>query len=99
MDELSAMTTTQTGPRTMVRRESLGRIGVGVVASETLSGAAAIAELDLGDQRLDLGEWSDSGIDFINASDVQQMSATSARPQLKVINPDCPVRYIPIHVW
>ena len=83
----------------MVRRESLGRIGVGVVASETLSGAVTIEELDLGDRQLNLGEGSDSRIDIVNISDVQQMSATSARPQLKVMNPDCPVRYIPIHVW
>jgi hypothetical protein len=83
----------------MVRRESLGRIGVGVVAPETFSGAVTITELDLGDQSLDLGEWSDSEIDIVDISGVQQMPATSARPQLKIMNPDCPVRYIPIHVW
>jgi len=84
----------ETGPRTTVRRESLGRIGVGV-ASETLSGVPTIAEMDLGEQRLDLGE----GFDIVNISDVQQLPATSARPQLKVMNPDSPVRYIPIHIW
>jgi len=69
------------------------------MASEILSGAVTIAELDLGDQRLDLGERFGLGIDVVSTSDVQQMSATPARPQLKVMNPDCPVRYIPIHVW
>ena len=77
----------------------MGRVGVGAVAPETQSGAVTIAELDLGDQSLDLGVGYDSGIDVVNISDVRQMPATSAQPQLKIMNPDCPVRYIPIHIW
>jgi len=91
------MTTTQTWPRT--RKECLGRIGVGTVAPEIQSGAVTIAELDLGDQSLDFGDGSASGFDIVDISDVQQMPATSARPQLKIMNPECPVRYIPIHIW
>ena len=75
----------------------MGRVGM--VASETLSRTITTAELDLGDQRFGLGEGYDSGIDIVSISDVQEMPAMSARPQLKIMNPDCPVRYIPIHVW
>jgi len=90
------MTTTQVGPKTFVRRESLGRVGV--EASETLAGTITTTELDLGDQPLGMGGGSDSGIDIVGISDVR-VSTTPTRPQLKIMNPDCPVRYIPIHVW
>jgi len=91
------MTTTQTGPRPLVRRESLGRVEA--VASGTLSGTMTTAELDLVDQQLDLGEASDSGIDIVSISGVLHTPVVPCRPQLKIVNPDCPVRYIPIHIW
>lgn len=74
----------------------MAHIDVVASASDTLSGTAATAESDLVDRPLDPGDAPDSGIDAVN---VQQTSAAPARPQLRVMNPDRPVRYIPIHIW
>ena len=63
----------------------------------TLSGTIPTTEMDLVDQPLGL-EGPDSVMGGADAH-VQQIPAGPARPQLKIMNPDCPVRYLPIHVW
>ena len=72
-------------------------------APENLRGMVTTAELDLVDksQPSDPGEESDSGIERVRAmSDArQQTAAVQPRPQLKLMNPERPLRYIPIHVW
>ena len=93
--------TTQARPRTLVRTGSVAHIEVPIPASETLSGTITTAELDLVDRRQPsgTGEVHDSGIDGADIPEIQQTPPVPARPQLKLMNPDCPVRYIPIHIW
>jgi len=70
-------------------------------SSETPSGTVTTAELDFVDQRQlsDQTEVPGSRIDGANIPNVQQKLPAPLRPQLKLMNPECPVRYIPIHVW
>ena len=79
----------------------MAHIGVPALASETLSGTITTAELDLVDQRQLSGTEGvpQSGINGADVPDIQQTPAVPARPQMKPANPDCPVRYIPIHIW
>jgi len=92
---------THTRQRTFVRTESVAHIEVPAPASETLSGTITAAELGLVDQRQLSGTEGvpQSGIDGGDVPDIQQTPVVPARPQLKLANPDCPVRYIPIHIW
>lgn len=76
-------------------------IEVVALASDTSSGAVTATEPDLVDkhQPSDPEEPPDSEIYDRNIPDVQQTPVAPARPQLRLTNPDYPVRYIPIHVW
>ena len=89
------MTMTRARWRSLVRAESVAHIEVATSASETVSGTITTTELDRVDQRSDLAGLSDSGID----ANVQRTLALHATPPLKIMNPSCPVRYIPIHIW
>lgn len=70
-------------------------------ASENLHGTVTIAELDLADQRQSSGpeEECESKTNGIDVSDTQPTPLLPPRPQVKLMSPDRPVRYIPIHVW
>lgn len=76
-------------------------IEAAVFVSDTSSGMVTATEMDLVNkhQPSDPEEPPDSGIDGCDIPDVQQTPAVPARPQLRLMNPDYPVRYIPIHVW
>jgi len=93
---------TQARPRTLIMTESVAHI-VAASSSDTLSGTVTATELDLVDQTQsqlsDPEEPLDSGIDGGNIPDVQQAPATPPRPQLRLMNLDRPIRYIPIHIW
>ncbi|KAF9790965.1 hypothetical protein BJ322DRAFT_418803 [Thelephora terrestris] len=97
------MTTTQGGPGNLMRTESVGLVGVPVQASasEDPRGMVTTTKLDLVDQRRPSGARKEpnSGIDCRGMPDVQQTGVVPRRPQLKLMNPDRPLRYIPIHVW
>jgi len=73
----------------------VAHIGVAASASDTLPETITAAELDL----VDPGEMSYSRIDGVNIPDAQKTPAVSSRPQLRVVNHDGPIRYIPIHIW
>jgi len=92
---------TQARPRSLVRTESVACIEVPAPALEALSGTITTAELDLVHQRQlsSTGEVHHSGVDGADGPDIQQSPAVPAQPQLKLVNPDCPIRYIPIHIW
>ncbi|KAF9645097.1 hypothetical protein BDM02DRAFT_3131317 [Thelephora ganbajun] len=87
------------GPKTLVETENATYAEVAASTSET--GTTTIAEPDLVDQRQqsDPGEVSGSGTGGANRPIAQQTPVVLARPQLRLMNPDCPVRYIPIHIW
>lgn len=96
--------TTQVRAKTLDRTGCLAHVEAATSTWGTMSGTITTAELDSVDQRQlsDMGEVPDSEID--SGADVpnvqlQQMPVAPARPQLRLTNPDCPIRYIPIHVW
>jgi len=94
--------TTQTGSKIPVRPESVETIEMAASALDNLRGMVTTAELDLvyKSQPSDPGEETDSGIDGVKMPDTWQPTpVVPPRPQLKLMNPDRPVRYIPIHVW
>ena len=94
--------TTRVEPRILTRMKSVAHIEVTASASsEAFSRTVTTAELDVVDQcqLSDLEEVPDSRINGANIPNVQQAPPAPTRPQLKLMNPDRPVRYIPIHVW
>jgi len=89
--------TTRARPRALARTESVACIEVPTPAPGILSGGITIAELDSVDELQ--GEVSHSEIGDVDVSDVQQTPVVPAQPRLKLVNPGCPLRYIPIHIW
>ena len=95
------MTTTQAGPRVSVGTEQVEPSEVSTPASEDLRGMDTTGELGEVDQSQlpDSGKEADLGIDGPILPDVQHMSVVPPRPPPKPMNPDHPIRYIPIHIW
>lgn len=96
------MVTTQDGSKFLVGAETVESVETTASASEGLRGVVTTAEHDLVDQcrPSDPAEEPDSlETDDVNMSDAQPTPLVHPRPQLKLMNPDRPVRYIPIHVW
>ena len=94
--------TTQALSTTLVQTESMEPFETTASALEDLRGTVTTAELDLVDpsqQLSDLGGEPDSEIDGVNMPDAQPTPVVPPRPQLKLMNPERPLRYIPIHVW
>jgi len=95
------MTTTQAGPKVSVGTEQMEPSEVSTPDSEDLRGMDTTEELGEVDQSQlpDPGREADSGIDGPILPDVQHMSVVPPRPPPKPMNPDHPIRYIPIHIW
>lgn len=94
--------TTRVGSDNAVKPESVGSIEAAAASALGNSrGVVTTAEPDLVYQRQpsDPRERNGSGIVGVNMSATQPTPAVPPRPQLKLMNPDRPVRYIPIHVW
>lgn len=95
------MTTTQAGPKISVGTAQVEPFEVSTSPPGNLRGTVTTTELGQVDQsRLpDPGKEGDSGIDGLILPDVQHMSVVPPRPPPKPMNPDHPIRYIPIHIW
>lgn len=87
------MATLHTVPKISAGTEGLGSIEVRASALEGQHGM--FGENQSSHPRGELG----LGVYGANMPDVYQTSAVPPRPQLTRLNPDRPVRYIPIHVW
>jgi hypothetical protein len=77
-------------------------IEVSTPASEPLFEMVTATELDILVDQRQLSGMEDVPPPGINGADVpgiQQKPEVPARPQLKLMNPDRPIRYIPIHIW
>ena len=90
--------TARARPSTLVGTERVGHVEVTAPPSD---GTITTTEPDFVDQRRlsDTEEVLDSGISGIGTLDIQQTFASPVQPQLKLMNPGHPLRYIPIHVW
>ena len=98
------MTTTQDRPEIFIRTESMDLVEVSMLPSTSvdLRGMVTAAGLDLVNQSrpTDAKKEPDSRIGGPSMqAGVQQTAVAPRRPQLKLMTPDRPVRYLPIHVW
>lgn len=91
---------TQPSSKISAKTESVESIETAAEASENLTTTAQLGLVDQS-QPPDPEEEPDSGpgIDGVNMPDVQPMPVVRLRPQLRLMQPDRPVRYIPIHIW
>lgn len=97
------MTTTRTGQETLAGAEDgVELVQVSVSALGSLQRTVAVAEMSLAGQHLKPsgpGEEGDSRIGCADKPNAQQTRVAPPRPPLKLMNPEGPLRYIPIHVW
>jgi len=99
----TVMTTTQDRPENSIGTESVELIEVSILPSTPVDfrGMVTTPRLGLVDQNrpTDAKMGPDSRIGGPSVPGVQQVAAAPRRPQLKLMTPDGPVRYLPIHVW
>ena len=94
------MTTTQSGPKALPGTWTVQQHSGTVASVSKDSGVATTdVEVEMADRSQHLGEEVDSRIDSTDGPDVCQLPVIPPPPRLELMNPRCPVRYIPIHVW